>query len=161
MSQVVSFAEESCWDGEEFRQVRKKVVFRVYSVGKNLGVKVDAEFISDYSLWYLQEDDYLIAVLRQIDPRVNWDHLVYHRKLDMSGIDVYESEHDRLAVRIEVRGSHKGRVKLTEEDLGPTVIRLGDIPARLEQIRAEEEERLCRKREKRRLAAEKLRNSPD
>lgn len=149
MSQVVSFAEESCWDKEQFRQIRKRVVFRVYSVGRNLGEPFTGEFEADYSLWYDQEDDELIGFLSEVNPEVVWEHMVFHKKLDKSGIDVYETVNDRLVARIEVRRTEFGLSRSFEENLGENVIRFTDIPGIIARLREEEESRRTSRRKKR------------
>lgn len=129
MSQVYSFAEESCWRGEDFRHVRKEVVFKVFSIGRSLGDKFSREFQADYGLWWDQEDEILLQHLRELDLPVRWDDLVFHKKIDQSGIDVYNPESDRLVARIEVRRYEGRRLDPANDDFGPNVRKIVDFIA--------------------------------
>lgn len=122
----MSFAEESCWNGEDFRHVRKAVVFKVYSIGKNLGEPFSQEFQSDYGLWWDQDDVVLVWHLSQVAPQVNWANMVFHKKIDHSAIDIYDPETDRMIARVEVRRFSGAKKSLLDGDLGPTVVRLSD-----------------------------------
>lgn len=134
MSQVISFAEESCWNGEDFRHIRRKVVFKVFSIGKKLGPKFEQEFTADYGLWWDGEDEVLLYHLEGLSLPVNWRGMIFHKKLDQSGIDVYDADTDRLVARIEVR-RYEGR-KLTEDltDLGPNVTMLAEWRRKRDEV---------------------------
>lgn len=119
---VVSFAEETCWNGEDFRAFRKKVTFRVYSIGRNLGEKIEAEFEADYGLWWDQEDVVLLFHLNELRPDVNWRDMVFYKKMDQSGIDIFDPDTDRLVARIEVRAYEGRRLEFVNQELGVNVI---------------------------------------
>lgn len=129
MGQLFRFAEETCWAGEELREVRKRVVFRAFSIGRNLGFPFSFEFEADYSIWYSQEDEVLLENLSRCRPDIPWARLVYHKKLDHSGIDIYETEDDKLVARVEVRRTLLGRPE--KGSMGSNVIRFADIPGLL------------------------------
>lgn len=123
---VVSFPEHTCWNGEDFRSVRKPVVFRVFSVGSYLGQPFDLEFQSDYGVWYHQHDEILITMLRDVAPEVEWGTLIYHRKWDHTGIDIVEPDDGDLVARMEVRQYRGMGLDVLECDLGSNVVRLDD-----------------------------------
>ncbi len=106
---IFSFAEETVWNGEDFRSKRKRVDFRVFSVGRALtGEKIDVGFSADYGLWWDQDDEVLMWHLEGLGLSVKWRDLVFHKKMDKSGIDVFDPETDALVARIEVR-AYEGR----------------------------------------------------
>ena len=105
MSVIASFAEESCWDKDQFRQVRKSVTFRIFSPGKIQGIRVDHAFEADFGVWYDPGDEYLIAKLTDLGLGINWGRLIYWKKLDHSEIEVFSHEDDERPVAfIRVRG---------------------------------------------------------
>lgn len=117
-AQLKSFVEESCWDGQDgFRPVRKSVTFRLVSVGKIAGKRVDLEFESDFGVFYDPEDDFLMAALAQADPSIDWSQFVYWKKLDRSGIGVINPENDKTVAKITVRkrmgGDPAGEMDMT------------------------------------------------
>lgn len=103
MSTVQSFAEESCWSGETLRSVRKRVTFRVVSVGRMFGERRDFELEADFALWYDPENQYLLDLLREACPAVNWERYIFYPMLDHSQIDVIEPISDDLVATISVR----------------------------------------------------------
>lgn len=123
---VVSFPEFTCWNDEDFRSVRKQVVFRIFSVGTALHSVFDVEFISDYGVWYHQHDEVLIKMLSVACPAVDWGRLIYHRRWDHSGIDVCDPDDDEVVARMEVRQYRGTRLDVLESDFGSNVIRLDD-----------------------------------
>lgn len=133
MAEVVSFAEETCWSGEDFRHVRKKVGFRIYSIGRHLGDKIDAEFIADYGLWWDQNDEILLFHLNEVAPTVHWRDKVYHKKMDMSGIDIYDPDSDMLVARVEVRAYEGRRLDAVDDSLGGNVISFKDAGAKIKK----------------------------
>jgi hypothetical protein len=123
---VVSFPEFTCWKDEDFRSVRKSVVFRVYSVGGTPSTQFDQEFISDYGVWYHQHDELLIKMLSSVHPGLDWGLLIYHRRWDHSGIDVCDADSGQVVARLEVRQFRGTRLDVLENDLGSNVVRLDD-----------------------------------
>lgn len=135
MGEVLSFAEETCWRGEDFRAVRKQVGFRIYSIGRHLGEKLDAEFTADYGLWWDQEDEILMFHLEGVSTSVKWRDLVYHKKIDQSGIDIFDPDSDMLVARVEVRAYEGRRLEAVEENLGVNVISFADAGAEVQRKR--------------------------
>lgn len=126
---VISFPEFTCWNDENFRSVRKAVVFRLYSVGQHLSRDFDVEFISDYGIWYHQHDEILIQMLTHARPGVDWGALIYHRRWDHSGIDICEPDEDEIVARMEVRQFRGTPSEVLERDFGSNVLRLDDYRA--------------------------------
>lgn len=126
MTDAISFPEYTCWNDEDFRHVRKPVVFRLYSIGTRTGQRVDVDFTADYGVWYHQNDDQLIWLLSQAAPEVKWAELIIHRKWTKWGIDICDPETDRLVARVEVRKYRGRRLDVLENDLGGNVVRLDD-----------------------------------
>jgi hypothetical protein len=132
MSQIVSFAEESCWDGERFRSVRREIVFvvRGWQLPTIQGKQVLREFTADFGLWYDVDDELLIKILRDLEPSVRWDWYVYHKKLDHSAIVIHDSETGKSVGQISCRGGTKQ--KLSGEMYGANIVPI----ARGKDIRA-------------------------
>lgn len=124
MSEAVSFAEYSCWNGEDFRYSRKPVVFNLFTTGALLGVQVRVELVADYGIWYHRDDEEVIRMLTDAAPQVDWGLLVYHRCWDHSGIDICHPDEDKLVARLEVRCSRTD-VDLVE-DVGANVVRMSE-----------------------------------
>jgi hypothetical protein len=125
-NEAISFAEHTCWKDEDFRHVRKPVMFRLFHVGKHLGQAFDVEFEADYGIWYQQDDDLLIWYLQQAHPHVDWPSLIYHRRWDHTGIDICEPEDDRLVARMVVRQYQGSLEDVVAADLGANVVRFDD-----------------------------------
>lgn len=125
-TEAISFAEHTCWKNEDFRHVRKPVMFRLYHVGKHLGHSFDVEFESDYGVWYQQDDDLLIWHLQQAHPHVDWAALIYHRRWDHTGIDICEPDEDKLVARMVVRQFQGSPEEVLSADLGANVVRFDD-----------------------------------
>lgn len=123
---VVSFPEYTCWSDENFRAVRKPVVFQVRSLNDELGCVFDVEMVADYGIWYHQHDEILIEMLREVCPAIDWGPLVYIRRWDHSGIDIYEPEGEDPVARMEVRQYRGARLDELERDFGGNVVRLAD-----------------------------------
>lgn len=118
--QVFSFAEESCWDGEVFRSVRREVVFVLAGHAIQTGVAIRLEFTADYGLWYDFEDVVLIEMLKEIRPDINWGWFVYHKKLDHSGIHIYNPDTGKVVGSIYPRG--RTRQKLSGENMAANIV---------------------------------------
>ena len=114
MSTVVSFAEESCWDGERFRSVRREIVFVVAGHAIQTGKMIRHEFRSDFGIFYDVDDDLLIQILREELPAVDWGWFVYHKKLDHSGISIINPDNGKVVGSIYPRG--RTRQKLSGDD---------------------------------------------
>lgn len=106
MSKVLSFAEESCWDGETFRSIRRPVVFSL----KLPKISFDREFTADFGVFYDFDDEWLIQILDREFPAIDWGRFVFFKKLDHSAIQLIDTEIDRVVGEIVVRGSQKGRI---------------------------------------------------
>lgn len=106
---VYAFTEESCFDkAEQFRAYRCPVVFRLFSVGKSMGDKIDVTFVDDYGVYY-GDDTQLITALSSAVPHVNWARgWVYHRWLDHSRILILNAETGKTVAQIETR-RYEGR----------------------------------------------------
>lgn len=120
MSTVVSFAEESCWDGETFRSIRREVVFVIAGHAIQSGRVVRAEFRADYGVFWDGEDEWLIALLKETVPDIDWGWFVFHKKLDQSGISVINPESGKVVGSIYPRGRTKQ--KLSGENLAANVV---------------------------------------
>jgi hypothetical protein len=104
---VLSLPEESCWEGDNFRPVRKEVVFEVTSIGKISGERVDHEFRADYAIYYQSDDQLLIQLLEEMLGGVEWGRFVYWRKIDQSGITIIDPDDDTQIGHIRVRRSRR------------------------------------------------------
>lgn len=122
MSTIVSFAEESCWDGENFRSVRKEVVFVVAGHAIIPGRQIRAEFTADYGVFWDGDDEWMIALLKTVLPSVDWGWFVYHKKLDQSGIFVINPDNGQTVGSIYPRGRTKQ--KLSGEILPANVVNI-------------------------------------
>lgn len=144
-AKVVSFAEESCWDGDKFRSVRREVVFVIAGHSLKKGELVRQEFRADYGLFYDVEDELLINLLEREIPDVKWGWYVYHKKLDHSGISIIHPESGKTVGSIYPRG--RSNPKLSGEILAANVIPIslgGEYRARRlarEEVRAERRRR--------------------
>jgi len=132
--QLYSFVEDSCHtpDGQ-LRTNLQQVAFRLFSVGRGLGCRVDTSFTASYGLYYQMEDDQLISLLQYACPHVNWFHnKVYHRWLDLSRIQVLDSDTGGLLAQIETR-RYMGRVvrpqAVQRGDYGPNVVSMAALRA--------------------------------
>ena len=140
MSNVMSFAEESCWKGDEFRSVRREVVFVIAGHAIQTGVAIRHEFRADYGLWYDQEDEILLAILREERPDVDWGFFVYHKLMDHSGIHIYHPDSGKVVGSIYPRG--RTRQKLSGENVGTNVTAIGKgIEYRAKRLAQEESAR--------------------
>lgn len=110
MSTVVSFAEESCWDGETFRQVRREIVFVVAGHAIKTGVPIRHEFTADFGIFYDIDDDWLIQILKREVPGIDWGWFVYHKKLDHSGIWIINPDDNRVVGSVYPRGRTKQKL---------------------------------------------------
>lgn len=141
---VVSFAEFTCWNDEDFRYQRKPVTFRVSSAGTFLGKRFSFELDWDYGIWYHQHDEEVVRRLSLVKPDVDWGGLIYHRKWDSNWrIDICEPDEDRVVARVEVRQYRGTRLDVLRRDLGSNVVRLDDYrTSKLNGLACDETERL-------------------
>lgn len=103
MSNLVSFAEESCFSGDIFRTVRREVVFTVVGYGNQLGTSIKEDFVADYGLWYDYDDTMLLEILSSQFPQVHWDYYIYHKLMDHKGISIVDPDNDKVVGSISVR----------------------------------------------------------
>jgi hypothetical protein len=122
MSQVVSFAEESCWEGERFRTIRRQIVFVLSGFGTTLKKSIRREFTADFGLWYDVDDEWLIEILRREEPDVDWGYFVFFKKTDHSAIIVHHPETNEIVANIVPRG--RTRRRLSCENSGANVIHI-------------------------------------
>ena len=120
MSSVVSFAEESCWDGERFRSVRREIVFVLMGLSSRLPRTIRREFTADFGLWYDVDDEWLIQILRREAPEIDWGYYVYFKKIDHSAINIFDPDSGELVGAVVPRGRTKR--KLSGENAGANVI---------------------------------------
>lgn len=120
MSTVVSFAEESCWDGETFRSIRREVVFVVAGHAIQSGRVVRAEIRADYGIFWDGEDEWLIALLSESLPDIDWGWFVYHKKLDQSGIWIINPDSGKKVGSIFLRG--RSTQRLSGENAAANVV---------------------------------------
>ena len=142
MREVVSFAEESCWSGDQLRSIRREIYFSVVCYGKPFQSKLTFEFLSDYGIWYDYDDDMLLEILQEHVPDVEWGWFVYHKKMDHSGIDIINPDENQVVGFIEVR--KRSSQPLSGENLGGTVMYWDQVQAwkvaRDDERRAQEQE---------------------
>jgi hypothetical protein len=138
MSQVVSFAEESCWEGERFRTVRRQIVFVLIGTSARLKKSVRREFTADFGLWYDVDDEWLIEILREEEPEIDWGYFVFFKKLDHSAITIHHPETNEVVASVIPRGRTKR--KLSCENNGANVIHISEGEKyRAERIKREAE----------------------
>lgn len=111
---MFSFVEESVWKGEEHRSVRNSVVFRLVSVGKIQGIRLDEEFMADFGLWYDPDDTRLIEKLTELNLGIDWGGYVFWRKPD--GIDVIQYGDEEVTVASIVVRKRMGGDPVAEVD---------------------------------------------
>lgn len=130
---VISFAELSCFNQQDqFRTSLVPVVFRLFSVGRGLGQKVDVEFTDSYGLYYDSDDENLITALRTAAPGLPWAGMMYHRWLDQSRIQVVHPERGTIVAQIETRrycGRKVCEAKLAAGEYGDRVVSLAGVRA--------------------------------
>lgn len=114
---VSSFAEEICWVGDQRRVSKKEVVFRVTSIGKIQGWRVDFELRASYDLWYDPDDEALIDVLSSQAQWIDWGALIFYKKPDHSAIVIFDPAEDRelgqITVRRRMGGDPSGEIDMT------------------------------------------------
>lgn len=108
MSIVKSFAEESCWDGERFRSVRRPVIFVLAAEIPRHGM-IRHEFESDFGVFYDVEDDWLADQLKRDLPHIDWGWFVFHKKLDHSAIQIINPDSGRVVGQIYHRGTKQSK----------------------------------------------------
>ena len=146
MSQVVSFAEESCWDGDKFRSVRREICFVLFGFGARLKKSIRREFTADFGLWYDQEDEWLIELLKGVEPDIDWGRYIFFKKLDHSAINIYDPEDGGVVGSIVPRGRTKKR--LSGEITGANVIHIS-LGREYRAARLAREQAKARRREER------------
>ena len=118
-SNVLYFAEESCWDGETFRSIRREVVFVIAGHAIQTGVPIRHEFTADFGLWYDYEDEVLLQILKEQLPAIDWGWFVYHKKIDHSAIMIYNPDSGQVVGSIYPRGRKKQ--KLSGENMAANI----------------------------------------
>lgn len=102
-SNVVSFAEESCFSGETFRSVRREVVFTVHIYGLGPEKMLKQDFSADNGIWYDHTDEYLIQILENQVAGPDWGGFVFHPKMDQSAIELIDTDTNKVVGIIHVR----------------------------------------------------------
>lgn len=129
---VTSFAEEICWSGEEKKPSGKEVVFRVTSIGKIQGYRVDFEMRAGYDLWWDPEDEMLIAVLQTYAEWIRWDEYIFYKKPDHSAIEIIDPSDDKVVGSIKVRrrvgGDPSGEIDMTNVVCFKTAVSRREAP---------------------------------
>lgn len=111
MSEVLSFAEESCFSGDTFRSIRREIQFVLQGYGKQLGGKsVKLEFTSDFGLYYDYEDTVLLSILEGLDPAVKWGWYIYHKKMDQSAIEIINPDTNKVVGSIAIRAASRSKL---------------------------------------------------
>jgi hypothetical protein len=130
---VFSFAEESCFDKQErFKSERGTVVFRLYSVGKRLGRKIDLEFNLDYGVYYDGDDSYLLEALETVQPLVAWKRMIFWRHPGQARITIIDPDDDKASAYLETRkyeGKAVSEAKVESGEYGPNVVSLRSLRA--------------------------------
>ncbi len=128
---LYSYAEDTCWGpDDQLRGALQPVVFRLFSVGRGLGTKLDVEFTSDYGVYFDGDDEMIIGALQQAAPAVPWAAMVYHRWLDQSKIQVINPDTGRIVAQVETRRYAGRRVtskKVAAGHYGPNVVTLEQL----------------------------------
>lgn len=137
-AEVLSFAEISCFNQhDQLRSTLSTVAFRLFSVGRGLGRKLDLQFYSDYGVYYSGDDDELIATLQQVSPEVNWGAMVFHRWLDQSRIQIINPERGNIVAQIETRRYYGRKIcekRASGGEYGPNIISLSAVRHQLEML---------------------------
>jgi hypothetical protein len=107
-SNVVSFAEESCFSGETFRSVRREVVFTVHIYGLGPEKMLKQDFSADNGIWYDHTDEYLIQILENQVAGPDWGGFVFHPKMDQSAIELIDTDTNKVVGIIHVRRGKTG-----------------------------------------------------
>jgi hypothetical protein len=100
---IKSFAEESCWDGEQFRSIRRPVIFVVELWYPQL--LNNHEFTADFGVFFDPHDEWLIDILKREIPGPPWDWYVYWKKPDHSSINLLNPETNADLGSIRPRGA--------------------------------------------------------
>lgn len=122
---VLSFAEESCWDGDKFRSIRREIHFRLVGHGIKPNELFTLEFPADFGLWYDEEDEWLIQILTEQDRSVDWSWFVYFKRLDHSEILILNPENNRTVGSIYPRGRVKQ--KLSGENAAANIVNMAEF----------------------------------
>lgn len=137
---VVSFVEETCFSGETFRSVRREIQYTIVGYGKGLGREFKEDFPCDNGIWYDYEDKYLLSILDERWPDIQWGGFVLHKKMDHSAIEIIEPESGKIVGSIHVRRGAKGN--LSGENTCANVVSWASVQSwkeKRDESRAEEE----------------------
>jgi len=124
-SNVLSFAEESCWDGDKFRSIRREIHFVVEGHAIQTGVAIRHEFAADFGLWYDEEDEWLLQILKEFYPAIEWGYFVYFKKIDHSAIMIIDPDSDKIVGSIFPRGRTKR--KLSGENRAANIVSMAEF----------------------------------
>jgi hypothetical protein len=102
-AEVVSFMEESCWNKNQRRPARQPVMFRITSIGRIQGFRLDKTFVSDFGLFYDPDDLMIMSVLSSEMPGIVWGQYVYWREYDRGQIKIIDTLTDQVVGSITVR----------------------------------------------------------
>jgi len=129
MGIVHSFVEESCWENEKLRLEPKQVIFNITTVGKIQGIRLDTEFMADYSIFFDPDDTFLLAILRNIEPDIAWGRLMFYPLNDHSAIHIILPSTSRIIGRIRVRNRTPVDTKeiLSGDETWDSVVRMEDF----------------------------------
>jgi hypothetical protein len=136
-SNVLSFAEESCWDGEKFRSIRREIVFVVAGHAIQSAKAIRHEFRADFGLWYDEEDEWLLQILRREVPGIDWGYFVYFKRIDHSCIWIIDPEDNKVVGSIFPRGRTKQ--KLSGEIGAANMVSLADYREKKVAERSDED----------------------
>lgn len=84
-------------------------MFRVVSIGKINDHRVNSTFRADFGIFYDPEDQYLIGLLTDCYPSVDWGRHVFWKRPDHSGVDVIDPDDDRVVAHVVVNRGEPGR----------------------------------------------------
>lgn len=127
MSNVVSFVEESCFSGDQFRSVRRQSVYTVNIYGQFRG-----DFMCDHGIWYDYSDDYLLAHLYELHPDCEWAFFTFHHKIDHSEICILHPESGKQVGAIYVRRGATGS-NLSCEIVGANIVPYTEFQQRMKE----------------------------
>lgn len=124
-SNVLSFAEESCWKGDQWRSIRREIHFVIAGHAIQTGVAIRHEFAADFGLWYDEDDEWLLGILKETYPAINWGHFIYFKLPDHSAIMIIEPDDDRVVGSIYPRGRTKR--KLSGENNTANIVSMAEF----------------------------------
>jgi hypothetical protein len=74
------------------------------------GKAIRHEFTADFGLWYDEEDEWLIQILQDEYPAIEWGYFVYFKKIDYSAILIIDPEDNKVVGSIYPRGRTKQKL---------------------------------------------------